>query len=74
MHRHTISNQSIQSIINNVSRARQYEDVPAEAFRSLGLLYLKSKNMPIAKTNLTQYLKLNPDASDREMIEYYFLH
>jgi tetratricopeptide (TPR) repeat protein len=49
----------------------EQEKVPAEAYKNLGYLYLKSKDMSNAQTNFRRYLEANPEASDRAMIEFY---
>jgi predicted Zn-dependent protease len=47
------------------------DEVPAEAFKNLGYLYLKTKNMQNAQANFRKYLDADPEASDRAMIEFY---
>jgi predicted Zn-dependent protease len=44
---------------------------PAEAYKNLGYLYLKAKDLPRAQDSFRQYLEINPGASDRAMIEFY---
>lgn len=44
---------------------------PAAAYSNLGYLYLKEGDAETAKTYFAQYLEIDPDASDREMIEFY---
>ncbi len=44
---------------------------PADAYSNLGYLYLKADDMDNARKYFTQYLDINPDASDRAMIEFY---
>ena len=51
--------------------ALQHADAPPETHRALGLWMLKAKRMPEARTHLSRYLELAPDASDRKMTEYY---
>lgn len=51
--------------------AINFKDAPAQAYRALGMLFLKEKNMNMAKSNLRKYLELVPNANDREMIEFY---
>ena len=51
--------------------AIQRGDPPPAAYRNLGYLYLKEHDMEQARSSLKQYLLLDPDASDREMIEFY---
>lgn len=44
---------------------------PAEAYKNLGYLHLKSKQMADAQARFRTYLELHPEASDRAMIEFY---
>ena len=44
---------------------------PAKAYSNLGYLYLKEGDMQEARTYFAEYLEIDPDASDREMIEFY---
>lgn len=44
---------------------------PPEAHKNLGYLYLKAKNNQQAKDSFRKYLEINPEASDRAMIEFY---
>ena len=46
-------------------------NAPAKAYSNLGYLYLKAGDMESAKTYFVKYLEIDPDASDREMIEFY---
>lgn len=57
--------------IEHYERAIKSERVPAEAYRDLGYLELKRKQIEAAKSYFATYLKLSPDASDREMIYFY---
>ncbi len=52
-------------------KSTEQEKVPAEAYKNLGYLYLKSKDMTNAQANFRRYLEADPEASDREMIEFY---
>ena len=52
-------------------KAIEQEKVPAEAYKNLGYLHLKSKDMPSAQANFRKYLEADPEASDRAMIEFY---
>jgi len=49
----------------------EQEQVPAEAYKNLGYLHLKSGDMPGARENFRKYLEADPQASDRAMIEFY---
>jgi len=44
---------------------------PAAAYRNLGYLRLKEKNIAGAQALFQRYLELRPDADDRAMIEFY---
>ena len=44
---------------------------PPEAYKNLGYLHLKNKNLAEAQENFRLYLHLRPDATDRAMIEFY---
>jgi beta-barrel assembly-enhancing protease len=44
---------------------------PPAAYKNLGYLYLKSGETAQAQDEFRRYLELQPDASDRAMIEFY---
>jgi len=44
---------------------------PAEAYKNLGYLYLKAKDLQQAQDRFRQYLDISPEATDRAMIEFY---
>ncbi|MDH3303673.1 MAG: M48 family metalloprotease [Gammaproteobacteria bacterium] len=44
---------------------------PAAAYSNLGYLYIKDGDTDSARTYFAKYLEIDPDASDREMIEFY---
>ena len=46
-------------------------NAPADAYRNLGYLHLKEKDMDAAKENFTIFLEHEPEATDRAMIEFY---
>lgn len=46
-------------------------DAPADAYSNLGYLYMKAGEMEIARSHFRQYLEVDPEASDRAMIEFY---
>ncbi len=46
-------------------------EAPADAYANLGLLHMKAGDMEQAKTYFRQYLEVDPEASDRAMIEFY---
>lgn len=52
-------------------RSTEQEDVPPEAYKNLGYLYLKKKDMHNAQMKFRKYLEAEPGASDRAMIEFY---
>jgi predicted Zn-dependent protease len=52
-------------------RAVEAGDCPAACYRNLGYIQLKAKNVPAAQENFRRYLEADPEASDREMIEFY---
>jgi len=56
---------------NAYSSAIQRGDPPPVAYRNLGYLNLKEGDTEQAKRNFGQYLRLSPEATDREMIEFY---
>jgi predicted Zn-dependent protease len=43
----------------------------APSYRALGLYYMKNNDPAQAESYFSQYLELQPDASDRDYIEYY---
>lgn len=49
----------------------EQENVPAAAYKNLGYLYLKTKDLTSAQENFRKYLDADPEASDRAMIEFY---
>jgi predicted Zn-dependent protease len=51
--------------------ALKHPDAPPETHRALGLWMLKAKRTAEARTHLTTYPALVPDARDRQMIAYY---
>jgi len=46
-------------------------NAPPGAYKNLGYLLLKDGDTAAARDNFRTYLELNPDASDRAMIEFY---
>jgi predicted Zn-dependent protease len=60
-----------QMALSAYTKATEQQRVPAEAWKNLGYLYLKKKDMQKAQANFRQYLVAEPDASDRAMIEFY---
>ncbi len=56
---------------NAYSRAIEGADPPPLAYRNLGYMNLKEGDTEQARHNFSQYLLLSPNATDREMIEFY---
>lgn len=52
-------------------KALGYEGAPAETYRALGIIYLKSSDKAQARALLQRYLELKPEAEDRAMIKSY---
>ena len=46
-------------------------NAPADAYRNLGYLSVKEKDMASARDYFKAFLEAEPDASDRAMIEFY---
>ena len=46
-------------------------NAPADAYSNLGYIHLKAGDMDAAKDYFRQYLEVDPEASDRAMIEFY---
>lgn len=61
----------MQLAVENYTRAIDSNDCPAETHRSLGLVYYKSGNRKSAALEFQKYLEKKPEASDREMIQFY---
>lgn len=52
-------------------KALQSEGAPVQAHRELGYLFLKADKGADALAAFREYLKLSPEADDRQMIDYY---
>jgi beta-barrel assembly-enhancing protease len=52
-------------------KALNLENPPPEIDRCLGVVYLRMGKAKEARDSFEEYLKVNPDASDRQMIESY---
>lgn len=52
-------------------RAVESGDCPAACYRNLGYIHLKTRDLPAARENFRLYLDADPEATDREMIEFY---
>lgn len=53
------------------NKALALENMPAEIWRSIGMIYLKQKKYAAAREEFKTYLSVLPEAEDREMIEFY---
>tara|TARA_B100001939_G_scaffold308688_2_gene289471 strand:+ start:23333 stop:24616 length:1284 start_codon:yes stop_codon:yes gene_type:complete len=60
-----------KSALNYYEKAMTHEDTPVEAFRSVGLIQMKRKNYPAARTAFESYLSRAPSADDEQMINFY---
>lgn len=60
-----------EKAISAYERAVASGDGPAEAHRSLGLLFMKARDSAKARAALERYLELRADANDREIIRDY---
>lgn len=60
-----------QLAMDAYKKSIEQEKVPPGAYKNLGYLYLKARDMPNAQANFRKYLEAEPDASDRAMIEFY---
>ncbi len=58
-------------ILSQYEKSLQHEDHPPRAYRALGLNYYKQRNFTKAKEYFQKYLTSNPNAHDKEMIEFY---
>ncbi len=61
----------MEKAIASYQKSLTYETYPATAHRSLGLLFWKTRRFEDAKVSFTDYLEMNPDAPDAEMIKSY---
>lgn len=52
-------------------KALELGDPPSEIYRSLGIIYLRMGRAEEAREAFEEYLDVNPDASDRQIIESY---
>ncbi len=53
------------------TKSVESESAPPEAFKNLGYLYLKAGDLLQAQENFRRYLEIEPEATDRAMIEFY---
>lgn len=61
----------IARAIDFYEQSLEGENPPPEAYRALGMIKLKNKNLESAQKYFGEYLAVSPEAPDREMIEYY---
>jgi predicted Zn-dependent protease len=52
-------------------KAAESGDCPAACYRNLGYIQLKAGKLPAAQASFRKYLEVDPEATDREMIEFY---
>jgi predicted Zn-dependent protease len=60
-----------QLAIDAYTSAIESGSAPPEAYKNLGYLHLKRKEMDQAQERFRQYLDASPEATDRAMIEFY---
>jgi predicted Zn-dependent protease len=58
---------SVNAYLNAIHQAPEF----APSYRALGLYYMKTSNPAQAENYFNQYLELQPDATDRDYIEFY---
>jgi len=63
-----------QNAVAAYQAAAQFADVPAAAFRGLGITQMKAGDKTAARQAFEKYLAVAPDAGDRAMVEYYLSH
>jgi hypothetical protein len=71
MYRQRSEDGDVELAMAAYKKSIEQEKVPAEAYKNLGYLYLKTKDLSNAQANFRQYLEADPQASDRAMIEFY---
>jgi predicted Zn-dependent protease len=57
--------------MNAYMKSIEFGSPPPEAYKNLGYLCLKAKDMEQAREHFRKYLEIYPEASDRAMIEFY---
>ena len=62
---------SLNNAMKNFRLALKSNDVPAGAWRELGILEMKTKDFANAKQHLEQYLRLKPEAEDAAIVKFY---
>ena len=71
MYRQRSEEGDLELAMDAYKKSIEQDQVPAETYKNLGYLYLKSKDMSSAQANFRKYLDADPEASDRAMIEFY---
>jgi predicted Zn-dependent protease len=61
----------VEKAIASYQKALSYEQYPPTVLRSLGLLFWKARKFKDAKDSFNNYLVVDPDAPDYEMIKSY---
>jgi tetratricopeptide (TPR) repeat protein len=61
----------LEKAIASYQKSLSYEQYPPVVLRSLGLLFWKTRKLEEAKDSFNNYLVVDPDAPDVEMIESY---
>lgn len=61
----------VKRALESYATAVDKNGCPPEAYRSMGVLYRKSGDRDAAREAFGRYLKLRPDATDREIIRVY---
>jgi predicted Zn-dependent protease len=61
----------LENAISSYQKALSYEQYPPAVLRSLGLLFWKARKFEDARDSFNNYLVVDPDAPDYEMIKSY---
>lgn len=61
----------IEKAIEYYTLASKLPEPPVDVFKQLGYIYLKKNKKNKSLKNFSMYLKLNPNANDKAMINYY---
>ena len=60
-----------ENACSEYQKALELRDPPSEIYRSLGVVHLRRGEVKEARESFEEYLIVNPDASDRQIIESY---
>lgn len=71
LHRRSAEPDEQEKAVVAYRKALEFPDAPPETHRALGLYYFKAGDSPKTRAALEQYLTLQPNADDREMIRAY---